>query len=704
MASDAGTEATSVYAADGTPIAWAGRPSDIAADRIRAAGEDWFVLEQVLGLRLVHIRSVDRRLGAVVVTERSVGAASPATAMASLRGSGPDPYRLNTRWATVALEAASGDARTSFNPSRFEIAGPHARPLLTATVDDTDLVRTRDQWAAAVRWAMLAIIAAAVLFVAGAVLDWRAMIRAAHPGLAAIGLLGCVALARAVLMVAPAASWSSLPLFTAVTYASPAVPRLLSSPLDFLLTAIALIAMVLVALQWVETCRRRRRGRQPVGEGLATASAGALLAGIAAAFVLQGHAWVLRDTVAHSTLDPLHFSLAPFSAARLALQLGLIAVHAAAVTALVTLFRVSTNPWLVARWSAAQAALVTAWVLPTVIWSAARAGEAPAGTPMPGVELALTLAVLLTLSAPAVWARYRNGSQGFRLVALALAPVVPALAFYPSVFAVAWRAKSDLVENRYAPQALNQRATVYSLLEESLARYRRAARPGRARLRRPVAGSIGSGERSRVSALADHGARALPGHVLGRGATDRDGRLLSRFAFNLPEDLSAVPAIRRSGRAAGRWPRRWRRSSPTSAASITPAALCCGRGRHRRGSIVVHAMLDYENLPFIASRTPVRRAAAAQRPRPARPDAGRRRANTRSTGGAAAPLLVARHRMAARGRRLRAGRAVARAGLGAAAAQWRAIRRVPAERPRRHLRARVPRGLRARTPGRTWPS
>ena len=129
VARDAGTEATSVYLADGTPIAWAGRPSDIPPDRIGGGGEDWFVLEQVLGLRMVHIRPVDRQLGAVVVTERGIGAASPATALASLRGSGPNPYRMNTRWATVALEAPSGSARTSPDPSRFEIVGPHDRPM-----------------------------------------------------------------------------------------------------------------------------------------------------------------------------------------------------------------------------------------------------------------------------------------------------------------------------------------------------------------------------------------------------------------------------------------------------------------------------------------------------------------------------------------------------------------------------------------------
>jgi len=601
VAADAGTEATSIYLTDGTPIAWAGRPSDIAADRIRDAGDDWFVLEQVLGLRLVHIRPVEGRLGAVVVTERNLGAASPATAMASLRGSGPNPYRLNTRWATVALEAASGDARTSPDPSRFEIVGPHDRALLTANVENSDLARARTQWATAVRWAMLALVAVAVLIAAGAVLDWRAMTRAAFPSLAALGLIGCVAVARAVLLVEPAAGWSSLPLFTAVTYASSAVPRLLSSPLDFLLTAVGTTAIVLVALQWVETARRRRRGRRPVTSALVQASGAAILAGIAAAAVLQAHAWVLRDTVAHSTVDLLHFSLAPFSASRLALQLGLIATHAATVTAVVTLFRASTNPWLMARRSAAQAAIVAAWVLPTVIWAAARSGTGLTGMPLPGVTTALALAVLLTLSAPALWARYRNGSQGFRLVALALAPVVPALAFYPTVFAVAWQAKSDLVETRYAPQALNQRATVYALLEESLREI--DALPGLVALVSAGPTPDQSGAASdrafqvwQATALARY---PVTSSVEVYGADDS---LLSRFAFNLPEDLTAVS---RSDEVGCGW---------TVAEEVAPffaderrvyhagRALCGASGTV--GSLVVHAMLDYENLPFTAARTP----------------------------------------------------------------------------------------------------
>jgi signal transduction histidine kinase len=603
VAADAGTEATSIYGSDGLPIAWAGRPSDIATDRIRAGGEDWLVLEQVLGLRLVHIRPVERRLGAVVVTERAIGVTSPATAMASLRGSGPDPYRLATRWATVSLEASSGgDAGTSPDSSRFEILGPHDRPLVTASVANDALARTRAQWSAAIRWLMLAVVAIALLFAAGAVLDWHAMTAAAHPGATAAVLLLCVAAGRAVLLAEPAGGWSSLPLFTAVTYASPTVPRLLASPFDFLLTAVAVTAAVLVVLQWVETARRRQmRRRAAVTAGdLLQAAGGAALAGAGAALVLAAHAWLLRDTVAHSTVDLLHFSLAPFSPARLALQLGLIALHAAAVAAAVALFRASTIPWLVPRWSAHQAAIVAAWTVPTVLWVTTRGGDARDSVPLPA--LALALAVVLTLIAGVVWARYRNGSQAFRLLALALAPVVPALAFYPTLFAMAWRAKSDLVETRYAPQALNQRATVYALLEESLREI--DGLPGLTAL---ISANVNPGE---TGAASDRAFQVWQATALARYPVTSsvevygpDGRLVSRFAFNLPEDLTNVS---RSDETTCGW---------TVAEEVAPffaderrvyhaGRALCEAGGAIAGSIVVHAMLDYENLPFTAARTP----------------------------------------------------------------------------------------------------
>ena len=224
---------------------------------------------------------------------------------------------------------------------------------------------------------------------------------------------------------------------------------------------------------------------------------------------------------------------------------------------------------------------MAAWVLPTVVWSAARAGRGPGGTPLPGVALALTLAVILTLSAPAIWARYRNGSQGFRLVVLALALVVPALAFYPTVFARRL-AGEVATSSRRATRRRRSTSAPPSTRCSRRASGEIDALPGLAALGlggRPP-GPVGRGQRSRVPGLAGHGAGALSGHVVGGGVWAATARLLSRFAFNLPEDLSARLAVRRSRAAAGRWPRKWRRSSPTSAASTTPGARSAAAARH----------------------------------------------------------------------------------------------------------------------------
>ena len=82
-----------------------------------------------------------------------------------------------------------------------------------------------------------------------------------------------------------------------------------------------------------------------------------------------------------------------------------------------------------------------------------------------------------------------------------------------------------------------------------------------------------------------------------------DGFLVSHFAFNLPEDLTAVP---RSDEQTCDWGV-YEEVSPFFAEErrILHAgrALCDVDGRPA-GSIVVHAMLDYANLPFILSRSP----------------------------------------------------------------------------------------------------
>src|SRR5678815_3818054 len=85
------------------------------------------------------------------------------------------------------------------------------------------------------------------------------------------------------------------------------------------------------------------------------------------------------------------------------------------------------------------------------------------------------------------------------------------------------------------------------------------------------------------------------------------GRLVSRFAFNLPDDLNAVPTSQES---VCTWDV-FEEVSPFFAVErrvlSASRAVCVndpGGTSHVVGSVVVHAMLDYANLPFIASKSP----------------------------------------------------------------------------------------------------
>ena len=49
---------------------------------------------------------------------------------------------------------------------------------------------------------------------------------------------------------------------------------------------------------------------------------------------------------------------------------------------------------------------------------------------------------------------------GGGLTLLTLGLIILAFAFYPTLFQLAWQAKTQLVETRYAPETLNQRETV----------------------------------------------------------------------------------------------------------------------------------------------------------------------------------------------------------------------------------------------------
>ena len=234
-------------------------------------------------------------------------------------------------------------------------------------------------------------------------------------------------------------------------------------------------------------------------------------------------------------------------------------------------------------------------------------------------------------------ARYRHGSQAFRLTLLTLGLVVPAVAFYPTMFQLAWQAKSQLVETRYAPQALDQRDTVQRAAQQQPGQIDQF--PGLDRSRHPADGARRADDRSRVPGLADRRRCGLSGHVVGRGlrAGRRRWSAASRSTCR-KTCRSAPPGESRSEETSCDW-EIFEEVAPFFAEERR--VLHAGRGSApparagRSGSIVVHAMLDYENLPFISVAHPVRRAAATDRSARAARDAPGGTSSTPSTAGAA---------------------------------------------------------------------
>jgi signal transduction histidine kinase len=598
VADEAGVALT-VYALNGRPLAWDGRPSELPRDRLQG-DQAWFFAQGALGLRLVYVAPVMTAAGQRVGTVAAEQSLSSPTAM---RSEG-DAFRYDSRLAPVSIELGFEAARTIPAEGTFDVPAPSGARLFTATLDSADLARTRDRWRRATRSLALIALALGLALLAGPLLDWRNRLsRASSYALAVTMVSGTIVASRALLRLASPADWSDYSLFAGTEYASPLLRPFLSSPFDFLMTGVAAGSLVALLIYAVEAWRLTRwhRRRHVAGVAATTAFVAVqLAAGAAIAALLTLHHALLRDTVANTTLDLLHFSLHPWSMPRLALQVGLIVWHASVLGCGVVILRAAVAGWAVPRPDTGlRAAMIALWVLPLVLWQLA------AGVPMPQQLprlVAASVTIAIVIYATRLKARYLHGSQAFRLTLMTFGLLVPAFAFYPTMFQLGWQAKSQLVETRYAPQAINQRQTVQRLMQESLAQIDQF--PGLAELvaapARPAGGEAPTDRAFQVWRVTGLAMYPVTSSVELYGA---DGLLTSRFAFNLPEDLTAVP---RSDEETCDWAI-YEGVSPFFAEErrILHAgrALCDPDGRPA-GSIVVHAILDYANLPFILSQNP----------------------------------------------------------------------------------------------------
>ncbi len=595
--------ALSIYSTAGQPIAWAGRPSDIPSDRL-GGGQAWFLAQGALGLRLIYVAPVTgrdgRRVG-TVSTERSLDVAAP----------GPDDageFVLASTTTPVSIELTFEGGRTVAEPGRFDVVDPAGNRLLTASVADADLARTERRWNRATVSAALIGGAITLLLLCGPVVGWRRLSVSMWSDIGALGVCALAVVAgRALWRIASPADYASAEVFSGAVYASPLAAPLLTSPFDFLMTSFAAAALLLVFVAIIEGIRLRRavRRRDVSGSG---SRLGYLLchlaAGAGALLVALSHRSFVSDTVANTVLDLLQFSLHPWNLARLALQVGLVVWHVVAVGTVVLMLRAATMVWRTPwRGWRPRLATVVLWLLPTTVWIGVTRGGA-----VPGTSLVITVmaAALIASLATRLLHRYRHGSQAFRLLLLTLAVVVPALACYPVVFSQVSVAKRDMVETRYAPQAINQRQTIQRLLQDSLAQIDLLPSLNDIVTTPPAAEDVdASTERAfqlwRTTSLAQY---PITSSVELFGS---DGQLVSRFAFNLPDDLTTTP---RADEDQCAWTiyeevspffAEERRVLHAGRAVCTPDA----QGSTRVvGAIVVHAILDYANLPFIASQSP----------------------------------------------------------------------------------------------------
>lgn len=600
-----GTEhgALTLYSPDAQPVAWTGRPATLPIDRI--LGPDaLFLARSPLGLRLTRVMPMapadggDGRRGSIV-------AETPLPRAAGDDGRG-DGFLVDTSVVAVAVRPGFEGVAT---PDAAVIRTPDDQPLALVEMPAAVIDGARARWRTAVIAAEGLLVALVAVMLCGPVVTWRRGLRTVT------GHLVATATAAGLIVGARWVAWVALP---SVGLALPplATPppngpsRLfLASPVDFVLSALALAGLVALASSSFEHWRHYRR-RLPKASVAAWRTSWLVFAlaqaagGAVTGLVIARYEDVLRARLALMPYDLLHFSLQSLDPARLLVGMGFVILHAAIIAFVVLVLRTAVAPWVVTRrvwWG--RAAVPVLWFVPALgaAWLWMRQWEDPPLWPT---------AIVLLLGIVAAWrfrrarAALEHASQAARLIAFGLALLVPALAFYPSLVDAAGRARRQAVTHRYAPEVVNQRRDLQRQLSDALSQIDSAVdlpellRAGAAGPRTPLPTDAAFLVWSRT-VLANQRATSVELY-------DAVGTLVSRFALELPQP-SGAPAYQEAG---CEW-ELFEEVSPFFAEDRI--LLHAGRGicvdgpggrRDVIGSVVVHVTLDYGNLSFISGQSP----------------------------------------------------------------------------------------------------
>ncbi len=581
--------------AAGGARAWHGRPSELGGlATVSPAGAA--ASASALGFRVVRFEPVldrqgARRIGTVVVEE-----VMSETRSGSLVS---NTFLFDTPAGPAVLRPAAPGAPRSRDGFSLTIDSPDGEPLVLVSSERADLQNavTADRGRAAA--AVLIVIAVLLLLAIGPVLD---RLRDAR-GMRAVA--GRAAVVVALLSSGRSLLWVALPRWSGASWTPAHVPGpaalALRSPLDLVLSAGFLLAIGALAAslagraRLVARARRRATRLSPV-----TFVATQVLGGAVAGVLLVAAELLLARSIALTGIESIGLSLHPESSDRWLSFAGLLLLQAAAIWLASAALAFALVFWRVARRS---------WdvLVPVALWMAAAAGV---GWIAQGRHLELSatfylstaLAIAAGVLAPRVAARYRRAGASTRLLAFALAFLVPALVTYPALLNAAERATRTLVETRYSRQTLRHREDLQQLLAETRREIDRL--PALHEMLRPDTRGAAT---ERAFAVWSQTALARARLTSSLELYAADGTLVSRFALNFPE-YEATAQVTRSERCDWQVVGEARPFGAEERAALhAERAVCRGdRKGEIDGSIVVHVMLDYNALPFISPERPYR--------------------------------------------------------------------------------------------------
>jgi signal transduction histidine kinase len=592
--------AITIYGAANEPVAWLGRSEDVPPARLTGPPST-FLAQSSQGLHLVRVEPIvdpaetARHIGAIV-------AEAPLPRTGDLMPG--SEFSLATSIVPVALRLQFEGAADA-GADAFVVQSPTKEPLAAVIVSDADLGAARQRIRDRMLAAELALAAVLVLLLAGPLLDWRRVTRStAAATLLTIVIAVDVIAARAIAWIAirkggladfsllPEAPWTPFARF------------MFASPIDFLLNALVIAALVVLAVSSYTMWRGAHR--PGLGVVLVNRLSRAVLfwmvqlgAGFAVAALVMAYAWFLRNRVSQTPVEIVRFSLDRLDEVRLPVIVGLIALNAAVLGVAVLLYRLAWSPWVFPdRRLLWRSRAFLAWILPGVIAFGVFAADDRAPR-WPSV-------VVVVAAAIAAWIleRYRfvdrHGSQALKLLMSFLAVALPSIVLYPSLVDASERARRQLIETRYAPEVMNQRQDLRSKLQKALTEIDRiVALEDLVRASdEPVTGPLPTDVAFLVWDQTSLATERLTSSVELHNAA---GVMVSRFAMNLPDFAQPQPWIEQSCE--------WEELEEVSPLFSEERRLLhagralCVNGR-RAGSVVVHSMLDYGNLSFISAQNP----------------------------------------------------------------------------------------------------